>query len=433
VNHSSALIQNLQNDVDVCIVAEKDASDRQEVSRMLLGGTQIFVSEEHIKLNASLLRLESNLSNLILDFQLSDPSVENASLALSLFYFAQANINENWFDMDDFEAPQMKSVLDSIIDYSFTGEGSTRQLNMNLKVPFTQISAAYANVVELPQFVAPLRLRIGYINESGLPISSHFAINDSLPNTNKPTLLGFPKRIESQTSTELNFAIENAPVGASISLIPDNGLIIEDESFEFIRLGNRNRTHIKAIVKTESSLQETFSVGVMLEGIELNEKVNITSGPINELPAIQLSLDSNLIAGTDVQIRGNSSDSDGFIEQYRWSIISGPSFPDTVFNQENLLIPNAQSGDFQVDLKVVDDKGSIAQQSISFTVQENTSSPSPTLPDTQEDSSGGSFNIFTMIIVFLITAIRVNGHLVLRNTRTYCLRQHLLTRQTLPK
>ena len=406
VSQSAALIQNLQNDTEICIVAEKAEIDNQGTGRMFLGGTQLFASDEYIKFDASVVRLNKDQTELSIFFELSDTSIDNNALSLSLFYFAQSNVNENWFDEGDFEAPQAQEVLDAIMDYTFTGEGATRQLTMNLKVPFSEISDAFSTVLELPQFVAPLRLRVGYVNQSDLPISAHFAINQNIPSTRSPKLLSIPKRIENQTSSELSFVIEGVPLGASISLLPEDGLIIEDTNFNLVERGDSYRNLVKATVRTESDLSDKVHIAVMLNGSELHDKITVIPGPLNQPPNLSLEVGSVLTAGAQVLINSNASDADGTIEQFRWSSLRGPLLPDEAVNIENLLIPNAQAGDYRVNLAVLDDKGAIAEQTISFTVTDNSNPPAQNPPDRDEQSGGGSMGLTVFMFLSLMILIR---------------------------
>jgi hypothetical protein len=254
--------------------------------------------------------------------------------------------------------------------------------------------------------VAPLRLRVGYVNQSDLPISAHFAINQNIPSTRSPKLLSIPKRIENQTSSELSFVIEGVPLGASISLLPEDGLIIEDTNFNLVERGDSYRNLVKATVRTESDLSDKVHIAVMLNGSELHDKITVIPGPLNQPPNLSLEVGSVLTAGAQVLINSNASDADGTIEQFRWSSLRGPLLPDEAVNIENLLIPNAQAGDYRVNLAVLDDKGAIAEQTISFTVTDNSNPPAQNPPDRDEQSGGGSMGLTVFMFLSLMILIR---------------------------
>jgi hypothetical protein len=133
------------------------------------------------------------------------------------------------------------------------------------------------------------------------------------------------------------------------------------------------------------------------QGTSATDKVQITvSAPPNQVPVASAGTDITLPAPGPATLIGSASyDPDGYIAQYNWGLISGPTSVSISNNMPTAPVSGLQPGVYLFQLIVTDNRGDVDMDTVQVTVNSNQSpvanaGPDQSLPFTNNASLNGS-------------------------------------------
>lgn len=126
---------------------------------------------------------------------------------------------------------------------------------------------------------------------------------------------------------------------------------------------------------TEIELVLTFQMKVTDDDNATgNDSVIITIEPANEVPIVDAGIDQNAYEGSIVELSGTATDTDGTIESYQWSQISGEvvTISNDNNNTSNFTVPKVFNNTILVfELLATDNEGATNIDNIEIAVKKN--------------------------------------------------------------
>lgn len=135
-------------------------------------------------------------------------------------------------------------------------------------------------------------------------------------------------------------------------------------------------TTFTAPTLTESQLLEFQLVATDNDGESNSDEIIVTINPVNNLPVVQAGNNQSVFGNTTVFLNGQATDTDGTVDVYTWSQISGPrviSIEDAEMVTANFVAPEvSESESYSFSLTGWDNEGGSNSDSVDITINPQT-------------------------------------------------------------